>query len=224
MVAKKITNNFSTKILFRFFSWLNQKSTDVLIEVKDRFNDEVSQYEEDCGKDKCMFFGEIDGLPEKSDVKDLHKEYDESSRAKSSKKYLVIRDLQWVTLILFSALVSGIHAMDTDPNSKIFMIVFALLAGLFITRVQKYKLITTRADSYRARLCQIYLEKRYSKHGFISRKTQVDKTFRGNREIPMEDRDTTYEKYSLTNIELVSIFFIQMMYWILSIISFFILN
>ena len=199
MVAKKITNNFSTKILFRFFSWLNQKSTDVLIEVKDRFNDEVSQYEEDCGKDKCMFFGEIDGLPEKC-------------------------DLQWVTLILFSALVSGIHAMDTDPNSKIFMIVFALLAGLFITRVQKYKLITIRADSYRARLCQIYLEKRYSKHGFISRKTQVDKTFRGNREIPMEDRDTTYEKYSLTNIELVSIFFIQMMYWILSIISFFILN
>lgn len=219
MVARLV--NAPTNLFIKFLSWLNRNSTQLLDEEKEKFRLFV-----ESKNNTCVFFGEWpkERVVTEKDVLRLHEKYDKKADTKTSKRAQVAQVLQWVTLVIISGILTGIPSMDTSDKVKIILTIIAVFIGLVITKIQKSKLITIRIDAYKYRLKQIQLEKEYVPKGLLPADTLINKALRGSSRVEEEERDIEYEKYSLTNLELIIVFLIQFMYFGILVINFFIIN
>ena len=218
-MVKTLLKNAPTNLFLNFLNWLNKDSTKLLEKEKQKFEKILEQKEAD---ERCMFFGNWEkGTVTKEDVKELHKEFGERADRKSDKRTAIAQVLQWVTFILTSALLGTILSVDVEPRMKIGLVIFGVMFGLVITKIQKNKIITIRLDAFRYRLQQLHLERFYCGEPFLPMKITVAKSLRGELTTDEEDRDIIYEKYSLTNLELITVFLVQIMYLILLVLSFF---
>lgn len=201
-------------IVYNFLSWLNSDSTSLLEKEKIRFRDYYS------AKEDCIFFPLRKGVNEiswlekralKQDIQDLHEKFNQKALTKSQDRSSAMQNLQWATLVIASGILSVFFVYDNiELIHKIILVSFGCIFGMIVTKIQKHKMITARIDAYKFRLFQIYLEERYGE--FLPCQIRVSRAMRGNEETPEEERDVVYEKYSISNLELISAFLIYMMY------------
>ncbi|MCD8494926.1 MAG: hypothetical protein LRY46_02340 [Candidatus Pacebacteria bacterium] len=195
-------------MIYEFLTWLNKDSTNLLQSYKNKFNNFCN--ENNYTECPCIFFGKWDRLPRSRDVRILYDEFEKRALAKGAYRVEASARLQWATLIITSSVISGALLPDVTTTKKLVIICIGIIFGLVVTKIQKHKIVTTRIEAYKYRLYQLYLEKRYTE--FLPRLTHTNKYLRGSSAAPAEDRDVSYEKYSLTNLDMLTAFLIQIMY------------